>query len=334
MGLLIDMIKVGQGDSVLLTLDGPSKVFTWLIDGGPVSSGDEVVNFVKQYASGHLDVVIGTHLDNDHLGGLKAVVEQCDFEHFYLNLPPDVHKAFEHLHRQRLYEFQKSGVVWDLMEKSLKTGSDLYDAVKAKGKTPLPIVAGNSWTNATDIQINVLNPNPTRLAEAWGILEKEETVIERLLKGLNEGTVDEAPETSAENNASVVLEICFEGAPYALLPADAGAQVLREVTAGRKYPFLKVPHHGSKTGLDEELVKQFQSRTAFISVGDNGYGHPAGEILEMLRDAGASTFCSHKSEFCYDECPSGGFGNICQRVKRASHPEWTEIDPKKCRNNV
>lgn len=334
MGLLIDMLKVGQGDSLLLTLDGSGREFTWLIDGGPISSGDEVADFVKKYANGHLDVVIGTHLDNDHLGGLQTVVEECDFDYFYLNLPPDVHKAFEHLHRQRLYEFTKSGVVWDILEKSLKTGSDLYDAVRAKGKTPLAIVAGATWTNKTDIQINVLNPNTVRLGEAWGVLEKEETVLEQLLKGLNKSTIEEAPETSAENNASVVLEIWFEGAPYALLPADAGAQVLREVTAGKKYPFLKVPHHGSKTGLDEELIKQFQSQTAYISVGDNGYGHPAEEILDMLHDVGASTFCSHKTENCYDECPIGGFGNICHRVKRAFRPTWTALDPRKCRNNA
>jgi len=74
-------------------------------------------------------------------------------------------------HRQRLYEFKKSGFVWNL-EKSLKTGSDLYDAVRAKDKTPLAIVAGASWTNGTDIQINVLNPKPGEIRRSMGSVGK------------------------------------------------------------------------------------------------------------------------------------------------------------------
>ena len=39
MGLLIDMIDVGQGDSFLLTIDGPSGEAYVLIDAGLLDAG-------------------------------------------------------------------------------------------------------------------------------------------------------------------------------------------------------------------------------------------------------------------------------------------------------
>jgi hypothetical protein len=92
-----------------------------------------------------------------------------------------------------------------------------------------------------------------------------------------------------------------------LLTADAGADVLREVTAGRSYPFLKVPHSGSKTSLDEHLVRRLAPCTAYIPVGESGYGNPALEILELLRRSGVQTFCSSKTKDCRRDCRLGGY---------------------------
>lgn len=48
---------------------------------------------------------------------------------------------------------------------------------------------------------------------------------------------------------------------------------------------LKVPHHGSKTGLIRSILPQTTPDTAVISVGSqNGYGHPHRSILEMLEE--------------------------------------------------
>jgi beta-lactamase superfamily II metal-dependent hydrolase len=73
-GFYIDMNNVGQGDAFLLTLGGPQRDATVLIDGGPRSGEEVVAQFVLANAGGHLDLVIGTHLDIDHIGGLENVV--------------------------------------------------------------------------------------------------------------------------------------------------------------------------------------------------------------------------------------------------------------------
>ena len=46
---------------------------------------------------------------------------------------------------------------------------------------------------------------------------------------------------------------------------------------------LKFPHHGSKTGMTEMFLEAIKPKEAIISVGKNTFGHPAREVLEMLR---------------------------------------------------
>jgi beta-lactamase superfamily II metal-dependent hydrolase len=306
---------------------------TILIDGGGPSDGDAVADFVHTYANGVLHAVIGTHLDIDHIGGLKDVVERCIVQRFFLNRPPDLNRSLSTLLRQRLVEHKKSGSTWGMLERSLEAVKDLDTALKAKGLMPEPIVAGMGW-NIGDVTLRVLNPNQDRLRGAWDELEGEESESAASMRELGKLLgIEIAPETTAENNASVVLELIYQRVPHALLTGDAGADVLREVTGGKAYSLLKVPHHGSKTGLDETLVAQLQPKTAYISVGDNSYGHPAREILEMLKHSGVKTLCSNKTSSCFSGCPADGFGSLCHRQDRAWHPGYTETDASKCVNN-
>ena len=58
-------------------------------------------------------------------------------------------------------------------------------------------------------------------------------------------------------------------------------QALRLVTG--KITVLQVPHHGSKTGLDEKVLQTLAPQLAVISVGaHNKYGHPAPSTLDFL----------------------------------------------------
>jgi competence protein ComEC len=45
---------------------------------------------------------------------------------------------------------------------------------------------------------------------------------------------------------------------------------------------LQVPHHGSRTGLERELLEVLAPQMAIISVGKNNYGHPSKEIVKLL----------------------------------------------------
>lgn len=60
-------------------------------------------------------------------------------------------------------------------------------------------------------------------------------------------------------------------------------QYVQEAGSRRPLSFLKVAHHGSGNSTDEDLLKNFYPKTAFISCGEkNPYGHPHKELLERL----------------------------------------------------
>ena len=74
-GLTVEFIDVGQGDSILLR-DGAG--FDVLIDGGPADAGAAVLAALRQQGLADIDVLLATHPDADHIGGLIAVLNAVD----------------------------------------------------------------------------------------------------------------------------------------------------------------------------------------------------------------------------------------------------------------
>ena len=72
----IYFLDVGQGDSTLVMCDGKSM----LIDAGEISEGEKVVKTLKNLGIKKIDIIIGTHPDSDHIGGLEQVIKTFDHE--------------------------------------------------------------------------------------------------------------------------------------------------------------------------------------------------------------------------------------------------------------
>jgi len=70
--LQITYINVGEGDSIFL--QDPNG-YTVLIDGGKPAEGPTVVNFLKSKGITSLDAVLASHADDDHIGGLIAILK-------------------------------------------------------------------------------------------------------------------------------------------------------------------------------------------------------------------------------------------------------------------
>lgn len=64
-------INVGQGDASLVMCDGHAM----LIDGGPGSQAGTVRSFLEVRNVKHLDYVIATHPDEEHIGGLVGALD-------------------------------------------------------------------------------------------------------------------------------------------------------------------------------------------------------------------------------------------------------------------
>jgi len=95
---------------------------------------------------------------------------------------------------------------------------------------------------------------------------------------------------STEDNDYSHLLLFQEGSFKALFTGDISPKVLNLIINTNAVNFLKdinllkIPHHGSKNGLTKNFLSISNPKIAVISVGrNNSYGHPANEILEMLK---------------------------------------------------
>ena len=72
---------VGQADSTLVKYK--NKIM--LIDAGNNEDGKNIVKFLKDKGISKLDYIVGTHYDEDHIGGLDDIIENFYIGKFYLS---------------------------------------------------------------------------------------------------------------------------------------------------------------------------------------------------------------------------------------------------------
>ena len=77
--LSVHFIDVGQGDATLIDF-GETEI---LIDGGEKVPG--VVDYIRPFVDGPLDVLIATHSDGDHIGGLADVLANYKINDVWIN---------------------------------------------------------------------------------------------------------------------------------------------------------------------------------------------------------------------------------------------------------
>ena len=71
----ISILNIGQGDAILITAPSGAQM---LIDGGKDSKVLSELNTVMPIGDHSIDVVVATHPDADHIGGLPLVIERYD----------------------------------------------------------------------------------------------------------------------------------------------------------------------------------------------------------------------------------------------------------------
>ncbi len=72
--LKVSFINVGQGDSAWLHASDDTDI---LIDGGPRAAGPTVVAYLQQKSIDDIDVMVASHNDADHIGGLIDVLNSA-----------------------------------------------------------------------------------------------------------------------------------------------------------------------------------------------------------------------------------------------------------------
>ncbi len=92
--LAVSFIDVGQGDSTLIQCPGGENI---LIDGGVEDAGAQVVKYLNAHGVHRLDLVIATHPDADHIGGLGAIINAISAKKLVDPGKPHTTKIYEDL---------------------------------------------------------------------------------------------------------------------------------------------------------------------------------------------------------------------------------------------
>ncbi|MGI6446880.1 MAG: ComEC/Rec2 family competence protein [Candidatus Ozemobacteraceae bacterium] len=107
---------------------------------------------------------------------------------------------------------------------------------------------------------------------------------------------DESPlskDYTDQNNASLVLLIRY-GRVQVLLTGDIENEGIREIMKygdGIKSQIIKIPNHGSDSGLYEPFIEAVNAKAGIIMTGEkNGYGHPSLRNISAYEKAGTRVY--------------------------------------------
>ena len=278
-------LDVGQGDAILLQT-GTRQV---LIDGGPDATVLQRLAEELPWFDRTIDVVVATHPDKDHIGGLVHVLERYDVG---LVLLPDVaHTSklqnawLEHLKEEianqtTQYRFAAAGQSLQLDAVSLEILHPKLDQQFGK-KT-------NNGSVSTRVNFCQEDRRSVffheRIVRPFGMVPSppaggEEQKAEDL--GASRWTSENE---RGEEGGKAIRNSCLA----VLLTGDAESVIERQLAAGYgselDVDILKVGHHGSKTSTSEELLAVTTPKAVVISAGrDNQYGHPHPDVLARLK---------------------------------------------------
>jgi len=107
-----------------------------------------------------------------------------------------------------------------------------------------------------------------------------------IIEVLNPQTPPLAGTDSDLDNNGVVLRLTAGRVSFLLTADIHGEGEFELITQGNDLAssVLKIAHHGSKTSTTAEFLAEVSPAVAVISVGENSFGHPSGEVIGRLAE--------------------------------------------------
>jgi competence protein ComEC len=238
---------VGQGDSVLVT----KGEFQMVVDGGP--SGEKLLSCLGNnlpFWERKIEVVINTHPQKDHLGGLDELVERYEVGRLVIN-----------------------GVYG-----GGKDGEKLRRLVQERGVEVVTPKKGDTL-KISNVYFDILWPEE-RVGKILAWVDSNETFFD---------TEKVLGKNTDVNEVSVVTRLRYKEFEV-LLTGDIGKGEEKKLLGDERLTeidVLKVAHHGSRYSSSLEFLDRVSPEVAIIQVGKNRFGHPTDEVLERLSKVGA-----------------------------------------------
>lgn len=243
----VTVLDVGQGDGIVISA-GKER---FLIDGGSSDVGKVGAYRIEPYllseGADHLDYVFVTHGDEDHISGVRELLEgqKLGIRIDTLVLPPKEYQGEE------LEELARTAVENETRVIVMKAGAKICQNQNAEEKK-----------------------------------EKTGGAIWKCVGPPSEGVPNQR-KPKAGNEASLVLALSYGDFDMLFTgdTEGKGEDLLIESGVLRESEVLKCAHHGSKNSGADAFLDQVNPKAAVISAGvNNRYGHPHEETVKKLKD--------------------------------------------------
>ncbi len=334
----LDFLPVGEntksGDAILFRFWDDTKGETeadqkiCLIDGGYAETGESIKKHIeKYYNTSTIDLVISTHPDLDHIGGLSYILENFTVKKLWL------HRPWQENLVDGLSDCFKDGRVTDnsvknKLQEGLNKAYELEQLAIDKNITVEDPFTGVTAFNGV---ITVLSPTEEYYRQLLTefrctpdpIVQTNESYIAKMQKTLKKifetwitDKLEDEPITTAENNSSAVILLKISSSRYILLTSDAGvppllkvAEKLSEMGIKDKIVYYQIPHHGSKHNVNTNLLNNLIgdildegstiSKGACVSVAKNSdYKHPSQAVINAFVRRGIKPVITKGKNLC------------------------------------
>ncbi len=237
------MCDIGQGDALLVNTGGPII----MVDVGP--DPEAAASCLSLMGVDHIDLLVLTHYDLDHVGGLSGVSDRVS--------EAIVSPRTETKDDPTLAELSRAGV---------NTREGFAGMTGSTG--------GATW--------RVLNPSFDPITETDTAADIDARAQLATQFGSNDRSV--ILELLLEQPGKKLSHAIFLGD----LGEEGQRQIMRQPDlALTPVDVVKVAHHGSRDQYPE-LYRQLSATFALLSVGiDNRYGHPTASNLQTLEECGS-----------------------------------------------
>jgi len=296
----LNILPAFNGDSILIkTYYENNKEFIILIDGGTPSTFEySLKKNLKDLE--RIDILVLTHIDDDHIGGLinffkNSIIEKIEIGEIWYN-QPDI----------GFYEPKLDKALI-----SVPQAEDWKGLIKQKKPNAIikEITTENRIININGLEFIILSPTTeikNKLYEVW-LKERNKTKktdLKSLIsnnkpsysKSLEElSKVNFKSEKSINNDiynsSSISFKLKCPDISFLLL-ADSRPEVITDtlkelgysITKPLEVNFVKISHHGSLNNTSQELLSLIKSNNYLISTngGTSNHKHPSRETIARI----------------------------------------------------
>lgn len=301
----IEFIKALHGDSILITSESTNGNVRILVDGGPQYSfqprepGDQRDGHLKKVLDDlrkknhKIDLVILTHVDDDHIGGLLKAFEHPDYlsqmtGRVLFNSGRLIQEYFNEPNTNITLN-DISGNFNGNAETGINNGVSFESLISRLGLWDRTLICQTMVYELSDIKLTFLSPNDKHLRKLLVKWEKEVGLPETSANNKDYKysyaellASDKFIEDGQIHNGSSLSFILERNEQRFVFLGDAFPSTviegLRILGYSEENPLqaelVKISHHGSKKNTNSELIKLIDTKKYVVSTDGSRHGLP------------------------------------------------------------